>query len=465
MTCLVAIESDPKSAKIILECWSDIAKDSGAKVLVFNTLAVFATEMLKPENSTDTVSVLMVPVESLGSDPTKALDDLAARYKTDILVSLFDDPSQPIKKLRASIVKNLIYKPFDPTILKEHTRFVLYPNQKVKTQFVHTTVSKSKLEYLKKFNITQLSEAGFKIEKGYALNVGKAYKFYHPYFQHQKTQHAWGRIVNEDDTNYEVAFVGLSAVPLSSVRKKIVATKQRFKNPNWRGVIKNTQTGIDIVIHIEDEPTALMIQQLIERTFTANLIMHKKDFKTSDKITADLLITDVAYEPAGLKNEFTEVPSIIRLQQETLIREDLEKRFEIEFCRLEKPLDKAFLIKVMKTIFPLLQENEASHITTVPTDGTIVISEQMIVEEFSEAALGFNHSERFNADQMIDIALTQEDETDLKEMKIKVHYVDEKPSVEKQYYHQAILYGMKDEFLKQMRLWTLQMHIQKNQNK
>ncbi len=465
MNCLVAIEADPKSSKIILECFSDIAKDSGSKVHIFDKLETFATEMLKPENCNDTVSVLMVPIESLGSDPVKAAEDLKAKYKTEILVTLFDDPSQPVKKLRASIIKNLIYKPFDPTIFKEHTRFVLFPSQKVKTQFVHTTVSKSKLEYLKKFNFTQLSEAGFKIGKEYPLVVGNAYKFYHPLFQHQKVQHAWGRIVNEDVNSYEVAFVKITAAALSNIRRKIVGTKLRFKNPQWRGVLKNTQAGIDIVIHIEDEATSSTIQQLIERTFTSNLIMHKKDFKSADKITADLLITDITYEEAALKNEFTRVPTIIRLQQENLTRVELEASLQIEFCRLEKPLDKAFLIKVLKTIYPMMQEKEVSYITTVPNEGTIVISEEMVVEEFSEAALGFNYLEKFNLDQMVDIALTQEDESDLKEMKIKIHYADEKASPEKLYYHQAILYGMKDEFLKQMRLWTLQMHIEKNKNK
>ena len=463
MVCLVAIESDPKSAKIITDCWSEVSKE--AKVLVFDKLSTLATEFLKPEHADNVIRVLMLPLESLGTDQEKTISELHERYKADILVSLFDDHSLLIKKLEASIAKNLIYKPFDPTILKEHTRFVLLPNQKVKSQFVHTTVSKSKLESLKKFTFTQLSEAGFKVEKKYPLAIGHAYKFYHSYFQNQKSQHVWGRVLNEDDKNYEITFAQISAPALSNVRRKIAGTKLRFKNQNWRGLIENTVDGADIIIHIDDETLALTIQQLIERTYSSNLIMHKKDFKTTDKIQADILITDLPYELVGLKNEFIKIPKVIRLHKEFLQREKLEERLAIEFFRLEKPLDKSFLMKALKVLYPAMSEKEPMQLTTIPVDGLVCVSEQMVVEEFSEAAMGFNHTEQFKINSMIDIALSQEDETDLKEMKVKIHYADEKPSAEKLYFHQGILYGMKDEFLKQMRLWTLQMHIEKNKNK
>ncbi len=460
MTCLVAIESDPKSAQIIDECWKDVTKDSTSKVLIYDSLATMAAEFAKPENAGDKIQILMVPVEILGADPQKTLADLATQYSCAILVSLFDDPTKSVRKLQNSVTKNLMYKPIDPTIFKEHTRFVLFPGEKVKTQYVHTTVSKNKLESLKKFNIVQLCESGFKIEKQYPLVKGKAYKFYHPHFQHQKNQHAWGRVVHEDDTHFEIAFAHISAAALNSVRKVIAGTKQRFKNPVWHGVAENTKTAIEILIHIDDDTLSANIQELLERTFTGNTIKHKKDLKPPG-LTADLFITDLQYEELTLKNEFVAIPKVIRLFQENLSRDALEERLLAEFFRTEKPLDKSYLIKLIKAIFPLLQEKEASSLTTVPMEGVINLSEQMIVEEFSEAAMGFNHSNQFKVDDMIDIALTQEDETDLKEMKIRIHYADEK-ATEKVFYHQGILYGMKDEFLKQMRLWTLQMHIEKN---
>ncbi len=465
MACLVAIEPDPKSSKIIDECWKDISKDGNHKILIYANLAAMAADFAKPENAANNIIALMVPIEILGAEPEKFLETLTTTYKCPVLVSLFDDPTKSVRKIESSIAKNLIYKPFDPTIFKEHTRFVLFPKQKIKTLFVHTTVAKNKLESLKKFKFTQLSELGFKIEKQYPLQMGKAYKFYHPYFQYQKNQHVWGRVVNEDAESYELSFAQMSNAALGNVRRKIASVKQRFKNPNWCGYKSRTQTGIDIIIHIDDDTVSATIQQLLERTFASNIIMHRKNFKTSEKISADLLITDLAYEPNTLKNEYLKLPALIRFQQENLDRDKLEERLEIEQFRLEKPLDKAFLVKVIKVLFPLLKEKEIGQITTVPAEGLINLSEQMIVEEFSEAAMAFNRAEPFKEDDMIDIALSQEDETNLKEMKVKIHYVDEKPSAEKSYLHQVVLYGMKDEFLKQMRLWTLQMHIQKNQNK
>ena len=315
MTCLVAIETDPKSIKVIEECWRDISKDTNHKVLIYNTLAAFTTDFAKPEHSADTILILMVPLETLGTEPEKTVEKLATTYKCSILVCLFDDPLKSVRRLESSIIKNLLYKPFDLTILKEHTRFLLFPNQKVKTQFVHTTVAKNKLESLKKFKFLQMSESQFKVDKAYPLVVGNAYKFYHSFFQHLKTQHVWGRVVAEVSDGYELSYAQMTPPVLLQIRKKIAASKQRFKSPHWSGIAGNNQTGADIVIHVEDDTAALIIQELIERTFKSNLIMHRKDFKTTSKIQADLLITDVPYEPNGIKAEFAKPPIISRLYQ------------------------------------------------------------------------------------------------------------------------------------------------------
>ena len=88
----------------------------------------------------------------------------------------------------------------------------------------------------------------------------------------------------------------------------------------------------------------------------------------------------------------------------------------------------------------------------------------MELDEYSEAAMSFKAPVPLAVDSILDIALSQDDETLMKEMRAKVHYVDDAPRGDAGYSHQLILFGMKDEFLKLIRLWTLQKHIQKNKS-
>lgn len=465
MGCLVAIETDPKCCKEIEESWKDISKEHGHTVHIFKSLSDFSTEFLKPEFSAKNVLVLMVSQEKLGPEPEKQLAELKTKYKCEVLLSLFDDPLKPIKNLENYPVHNIIYKPFDLTIFKEHTRFSIFPNQNIKTQFVHTTISKNKFELLKKFKIVQLSEISFKIEKNFPLEMGKHYKFYHPLFLNKKQQSAWGQVVGEDATHYELIFTQLGNTPLSQIRKKVAGSAHKVKSPNWRWCEANKKFAIKIYLQLDDEATVKSFQELIERNFKDVQVVHKKQFKPNEKVQCDIVITEANHEKNSIKNDFTgDIPKIIRIYSDANAtkREVIESRFEYETYRIEKPADKSFLVKAIRTLFPSVKENEPFQLVTVHMEEYFTLSEEISVVEFSEAGITFHYPKMISPDEVLKIALPQEDETQIKEMKTKIHYVNQNINEEKMYLHQTILFGMKDELLKLMRLWTLQIHIKKN---
>lgn len=463
MGCLVAIETDPKCCKEIEESWKDISKENAHSVHIFKSLTDFAVEFSKPENSAKLVLVLMVSHESLGKEPEKQLTELKEKYKCEVLLSLFDDPLKPIKNLDNYPVHNVIYKPFDLTIFKEHTRFSIFPNQNIKTQYVHTTSSKNKFELLKKFKITQLSEIGFKIEKNFILDLNKHYKFYHPLFLNKKQQSAWAQVVYEDATHYELIFSLLGNTPLSQIRKRVAASTHKVKSPNWHWIEKNKKFAIKIYLQLDDEAISKSLEELILRNFKEIQVIHKKQVKPNEKIQTDIAITEANYDKNSLKSDFTEPPKIIRLFPDLISNRDvLESRFEYETYRIEKPADKSFLVKAIRTLFPSVKENEPFQLVTVHMEEYVTLSEEILVTEFSEAGITFNYPKSIPSSELLKIALPQDDETQIKEMKAKIHFVSPNMDNEKLYLHQTILFAMKDELLKLMRLWTLQIHIKKN---
>ena len=462
MSFIIAIEPDPKTVKDINEAYLELSKVFNHKVLVFNDLNSFKSEWSKPDYTDQTVALLIINAESIATNTVETINGLKEAYQCDILATLFDDPKVS-KNADQWPVQNLLYKPFDITILKEHTRFALMKNQKVQTQYVHTTKSKAEIESLKKLKAIQLTETGFKIGKIQPLIIGCVYKFYHPLFTNNKQLSVWGRVVSENETAYELIFCQLNPVILSSIRKKIVGAPTKIKNATWTARNTSNQTNITVCINISEDSQNAVVADLLNRNFDNLNIVDKKDLKGRAKV--DLLITDVGYDKRQLENQFDANMTYIRLvPNKPIKRIELEERFIHETLRLEKPLDKAILVKMVKQLFPLLKEKEPQHIITINFEEPLMLSTLIEVEEYSEAAFAFKMPAQIPIDTMLDITLSQEDESLLKEMKAKVHYVDDKANSSGTYLHQMILYGMKDEFLKLIRLWTLQRHIQTQAN-
>ncbi len=464
MPYLIAIESDPKSHKEIKESWAEVSKELGHEVLLFRSLTEFATEFAKPDNINKVLLLILLNIDELNKvDPAKHIQEIKTKYKCEILLSIFEDPLKPVKKSQELPVRNIIYKPFDLTILKEHTRIALFHGQRVRTQFVHSTQVNAEIEAIKKFKITQIAEFGCKIEKKYTLEKNRAYKFYHPLFSNKKQQNIWARMVSETDTEYELFFCYMPTVVLSQIRRKVATSTAKVKYPIWTGSEVNDQFQLKVLLQFSDEPTVKSIEDLLGRNFKNITFLTSKDIDPKQKMTIDAVITDVEYDAKLLENQFSKPPVIIHAYEKDISRAELVARFEIESIRIEKPVDKAFLVKIFKILFPALLGREEIQRLTVVMNESISLSEVIKIQEFSEAAILFSSTIKYDLDQMVEIAMPQEDEANLHEMNAKIHFVAPNFNNEKEklFQQQFVLFGMKDEYLKIIRLWALQKYIER----
>lgn len=464
MPYIIAVESDPKCYQEIKESWAGISKDLNSDALLFKSLTEFHTEFEKPENVNKLIKLMLIRYEDLNAtDPVKNIEELKAKYKCDILLSVYEDPQRPLKKSSHLPVRNIIYKPFDLTILKEDTRIAMFHGQKVRTQFVHSTQANAEIEALKKFKILQFSEFGFKLDKKNKLELDKPYKFYHPLFTNKKQQSIWARLVSETETEYELYFCKMPSVVLSQIRKKIATSTQKVKFPSWTGSEVNDQFRLNVIVQLKDEPLVAAIQDLLNRNFKNITFIPSKNLDPKQKLAVDVLITDAEYDAKLVENQFEKKPHIIRVYDKEITRHEIESRFEIENIRVEKPLDKAFLVKIFKVIFPALLGKEDVQRVTILLNELTSLSEIITIQEFSEASISFTDTTKYNLDEVVDIALPQDDESNLLEMKAKVHFVSEKYNNDKEklYPQQFVLFGMKAEHLKVIRLWALQKHIER----
>lgn len=453
MGLIVTIEPDFKSAKDLSEGCSEVADLLRHEINSFETLAGFKKNILPARKD---LVLIIIPIEELGLDPLSSLTEIKSKYAGDIIITLFDHSPLHFDNIDQWPVVNFIYKAFDNLILKEHLRFALSPNQNIKTEFVHTSEVKSTIEHLQKVDGVLLSETGFKIKKGRDFVVGENYKFYQPLFTDQFAQNVWGQMVNTDTKYYEFIFSEISKAVLSQVRNRIL-TAEAFKNTIWMGRHTASESKIQVLIQLKNPETVLELQQLLEAACSGISFIDSKLLDAGQKKEIDLLITDRVYTEDEIKTDFKN--GLTKICIVTDISETKTASFAVDTVRFENSLDLNFTVKIVKQLFPSLKEIEPAPIPTVEFVEPMTLTENLAVTDFSEATIGFESKTAMPLRSWMNICLPPNDEHLLKDFFARVHYVDAIPNADGLYYHKLVLIGMKDELLKQMRLWARQKFV------
>lgn len=481
MPFLVAVEPDTKCADEIRQSLKEISEELGYELILSPTLEELRAVLKTSEKLNQALLIALIAIEEIKSSnpkdtPADIITALKEELKCDILITSFDDPLKPLKPKNYP-VPNIIYKPFDLTILKEQVNFALAPAKKVQTKYVHNAQIESEIEIIKKFKLLELSEFSFKISKDYELKVGEAYKFYHPLFENKKNDntlmHTWARVLSETDEHYSLFFCQIMPVVLSQIRKRVAASEQKTKHPEWpppnlSHYAHSEVASLQVAIELTNDDLIENLKGLLDRNFkNISYIDLESSAPVANKSppqlpTCDLLITATEYDLNAVQARFTGQPPItVRLTDETLDRKTLEKRWMVETLRSDTHIDKAHLVKLISLLFPFVPEGEeAIQRISIQTDEMISLSESVKAHEFSELAITLSSPRPYQIGDLIDLSLPQPDEYDRKEIKAKAHFVDPKKTNEA---HQAqfVLFGMRDEVLKELRLWTLQQHIAK----
>ncbi|MBC7466657.1 MAG: hypothetical protein H7256_11755 [Bdellovibrio sp.] len=453
MSLIVAIELDPKCAKdLSLGCY-EVAELLHHDFTLFQTLEGFRKNISPGRKD---LALLIVPLEELGLNPLASLNEIKSKYGCDIVVTVFDHSPLHFDDIELWPIVNFIYKAFDDLILKEHLRFALLPNQKIKTEYVHTSEVKSTIEHLQKVEAVLLSETGFKIKKSRDFVVADNYKFYQPLFTDQFAQNVWAQMVNTDTKHYEFIFSELSKASLLQIRNKIQFSES-YKNTTWMGRHTAPQKTIQVLIQLKNPESVLDLQRLFESTFAGVYFIDAKLLDAGQKKEVDLLITDRVYTDDEIKDEFKEGMSKVSIVSD--ISETKKESFVADTIRVENYLDFAFIVKMLKQLFPKLVENEPNPVAAVEFIEPMTLTENLAVVDFSEASIGFLSSSPMAIGSWLNICLPPNDENALKDFKAHLHYVDKTPNADGFYYHQLVLFGMKDELLKQMRLWARQKFV------
>lgn len=405
------------------------------------------------------ISLLVLSTDGFADLNQESLQKIKDKYQARLILTPFEDPLKPLKKIETWPIENIIYKPFDPSILQEHLRFAAIEEKKLTTVAVHSSKENTKIEKIRRHPFVALSDFSFKLKSSTKFEIGKAYKFYHFVFQNQKKSSLWAKLIYKKDDDHEFIFCNPITPVLLNLRKKASEPKARLKDIIFHGYEKN-QSLAKIQMGLE-MAGAEEVKNFISRRLPAIEII---DIAPDAKISTPphVVISEVKYDAKTFAARFGAEALYFHITNDPLPeREEAMNVLSFEAARLPKPLDRNYLLRLLMAYFPALKDSDPVGIAWFSVADDSLHSEIVVAKEFSEAAFLYERETVLPRGNYQEFALPQEDETELKILKAKIQWVDEKPQQNKLFLHQVIFYGIRDNLLKRIRLWQLQAHINK----
>ncbi len=472
MPFLCVIDKDSKAATEISTATEKLRQETKLEYKAFASLTEFEhfiqTESKKdPSKPTDVeISFLILSSDSIPNISKEALDKLKERHKVQrLVVTAFYDPLHPLKKIETWPADNIIFKPFDQAILQEHLRFSGLLGKKITPVAVHSAKENFEIEKIRRYTFTALSEFGFKITSKSNFELNEAYKFYHFIFQDQKRLSLWAKPIYHQGDDYEFIFCCPTAAVITQLRKKSLESKSKLKAVPFQGWQKNKDLRkIKVGLELANPDEVAALKDFFSRRYPDAETIDIIDDRTPPKPSPlHLFISEKKYDMKYVHERFGADCLYFYITNELFkTRKEAEDTLRQQTARLAKPLDRHYLSRLLLSFFPALRDSEPLPIQWFTVPEETLFSETVIAQEFSEAAFVYERDKVLAPGHYQEFALPHEDESELKPLKAKIQYADDKPnSTTKLFPHQVVFYGIRDDLLKKIRLWSLQTFIQK----
>lgn len=464
MPYLCLIEPDEKSATQIGQIVEPLCKEKSYQFLKSATVAEL-DELIKAANKPDEpIALLIIAIEFKTANIENQIRDLKEKYKCEVVIVAHEDASVPGQLIASLPVENIIYRPLDAAICFEYIRFAVNKEDFTKTTAVHSLSDKCEIEKIRRFDLVALSDFGFVCKGHSKMDVGFAYKFYHPLFVNGTKQSAWARLVDQTDDELSFVFCAPDNNVMNLLRKRIAESKNKVKSTRQISITQNASLSMpEIYISLSNDDEKTKLIDYLHRKFPQAKVTDWKPNPKDPKINADLLISDQVWTKKNIDQLFTKQPHLISVAPIPANVKDLQMSLGIETARMQFPLDRNFLGKFIGVYFPGCIESDPAHSAWITSDQKILNSQLVEVTELSEAGFIYNRSTLLERGSLQEIALTVDDETEIKPLLAKTQFAIDKPNAEKLYKHQIVFFGIRDISLKKLRLWMRLRHIQTHQ--
>lgn len=411
---------------------------------------------------------------------------------TSLILTAFDSPDFDIKLAEERIINNVIFKPFDKLILKGHLEYALKGHHSVSSETISSIQIKSTIEMLKEITIEGISEVGFTALNNHEIKIGTFSKYYGDIFHSgdKKSALAYCRTCTEISPvqfKCEFQFFGLDNAQISQIRRQVLqdksATTKELKNTHG----KTTH----ILILGEDEPLNQDLHNLFSDRFSnvvtyqytshgqllsdlanketqrrqnlptqIDIVFANYDFLEAEKQKAWEGLTQQIQDraaKAGLSH--AAIPDLYLISRRRITVN--ESRDLTSWCKeiFFTTLDKQYIYKKLLTDRPTLLNKESTSIASLLEKSQLKVANPVAITEISEAGLVLKYYRAISIGAFREFILWRPDEHENPEVIGTVNFTEKDKGEGGAYFNHFVFFGMKDFYLKHIRLWLREAYI------
>ncbi|MGE9744149.1 hypothetical protein [Bdellovibrio bacteriovorus] len=411
---------------------------------------------------------------------------------TALIITAFDSPDFDISLAEERIINNVIFKPFDKLILRQHLEFALSGHHPVSSTAVASMQISSTIEMLKEVELHGINEIGFSTVNNHEIRIGAMTKYYSESFttDHKRSVLAYCHSCKEISPKEflcEFLFFGADNQQLTQIRKTILTDKGHTLE-----TVKNTLGNkTRILLLDEDVPLSIEMKTFLSERFENTEVftysnygqmlsdLANKETPNRQELPAqfDMIFVNYAdFEVEKQKKweqiqqylkdrcktyslEFSEPPDLYMISRKRLVTDEVKVLStwvkEIFFT----PLDKTYIFKkLLKTRTSLVNKTETT-IAGHKDNSALKVANPVEITQISEAGLIMKYYREISIGAFREFVLWRPEELETPEIIGTVNYTEKDKGGGDYFLNHFVFFGMKDYYLKHIRLWLREAYI------
>ncbi len=416
---------------------------------------------------------------------------------TACILTAFDSPNFDIKLAEDRIINNVIFKPFDKLILKQDLEFALIGHQPIGSSATVTSIKiNSTIEMLKEVATHSLTEVGFTTINNHEIQIGALTKYYAKPFQTdgKKSVYAYCKSckeISEKEFLCDFHFFAADNQQISVVRKHILQAPTHDNEG-----AQNTH-GAQARILILDEDVSLSMDLkifLTDRFSNSEVFVYNNlaQFLSDlgDKDTPHRQQLPVGFDFVFSNYEFFEfekqprweqicqnlkdrakrlgqpelpMPSLFMISRKKVPLDEIREMGSWTKDIFFTPLDKGYMAKKLVSEQSGLANKTPVTIASLKESQTLKVANPVEITQISEAGLVMKYYRAISTGAFREFILWRPEETETPEIIGTVNFHEEDKTTQEFFYNHFIFFGMKDHYLKHIRLWLREAYIKQKE--
>ncbi|MEY4615742.1 MAG: hypothetical protein RJB66_702 [Pseudomonadota bacterium] len=422
-------------------------------------------------------------------------DDLA------VILTAFEAPNLNYKQIESRIINNLIFKPFDLPILKQHLQVALAQQQAIKDYMIFNQKLKTTAEMLKEVQLESFSEMGFTTRSNRELPLNAVSKYYFQHFENGAKTSVLARCLSciphptvPDEYQAEFRYLGLNNGQVKKLRQSLFKAdledkdKTKVSKVAFPKAKKPAPPAINFLMFLTSETDhCLEIKDNVESNlFGIGITLNRSMAKFMEALAKNdltvlgakpihVVLLDIAYfNPTKGVDTWRKIQGQIEEFNKRLFVKDPKPRFfllssqEIPDVHLRNwaslfedvlllPIDRPYLNKRLLTLFSEAQpKRESLELLGCTTDEVFRVANPIELVTISEACLTMKYYRPISFHSFRRFFLPSAQAGDLNELLGSCYFVEKKDNF---YINYFVFFGITDRYLKYIRKWILENYI------